>query len=90
MTPTSNSAWGWRCIVVIFTAMAATQFAIEVFHSPRVLQIGRAGAPLVTDHILRERGPTMFVVDSIPPGSPLKEAGVVPGDRLRWDEPVGR
>lgn len=90
MTPTSNSAWVWRCIVVLVTAMAVTQFAIELFHAPRVLQIGRAGEPLVTDHILRERGPTTFIVDSIPAGSPLKEAGVAPGDRLRWDAPVGR
>ena len=38
----------------------------------------------------RERGPTTFDVKSVPPGSPLIQAGVVAGDRLRWDAPLGR
>src|SRR5262249_51900802 len=39
---------------------------------------------------VRERGPTTFEVNSLPSDSPLAAAGVVPGDRIRFDTPIGR
>jgi hypothetical protein len=80
----------WRSGVVLFAALALTQTAIEVFHAPNVLQLGRLAAPLYEGHTLRERGPTTFVVDRLPEDSPLRALGVVPGDRLRYDHPMGR
>jgi hypothetical protein len=80
----------WRCGVVIFAVLATVQLAIEVFHAPRVLRVGLFTEQLFEGRTLRERGPTTFVVDSLPATSPLLSAGVLPGDRLRWDEPVGR
>ena len=90
MKRTSKSVAIWRCGVVIFALMAVVQLAIEIYHAPRVLQIGLLSETLVRDRFLRERGPTTFIVESVPPGSPLHDAGVVPGDRLRWDDPIGR
>ena len=90
MRRTSNSAMLWRCGVVIVAVLAATQLAIEAFNAPRVLRVGALSVPLFEGHTVRERGPTTFVIDSIPAGSPLTNAGVVPEDRLRWDEPIGR
>ena len=80
----------WRCGVVIVALLAAAQLAIEVFHAPRVLRVGAFTEPLYEGHSLSERGPTTVVIDSIPADSPLANAGVVPGDRLRWGEPLGR
>jgi hypothetical protein len=45
---------------------------------------------LFEGHTLRERGWPTFVVDALPADSPLRPAGVVPGDRLRYDLPLGR
>jgi hypothetical protein len=86
----ANFVFLWRCGVVGFALVAAAQIAIEVFHAPRVLEAGVVGATLFKGGFLRERGPTTFVVDSLPDDSPLREAGVVAGDRLQWDAPVGR
>lgn len=90
MRRTSNSAMLWRCGVVIFAVLATVQLAIEVFHAPRVLRVGLFTEQLFEGRTLHERGPTTFVVRSVPATSPLLSAGVVPGDRLRWDEPIGR
>jgi len=90
MQQASSSVAVWRCGVVIVAVIAAAQLAIEGFNAPRVLSIGVASEPLFSGHFLRERGPTRFVVDSISPASPLTEAGVLPGDLLQWDEPLGR
>jgi len=80
----------WRCCLVAFALAAATQYAIETFHAPQGLRSGILDNGLFTGGFVRERGPTTFAVDALPPGSPLIAAGVVPGDRLRWSEPVGR
>jgi hypothetical protein len=80
----------WRCGVVIFAVLAVVQFAIEGFNASLALQIGVASEPLFNGGILRERGPTTFRVESIPAASPLAAAGVVPGDGLRFDDPIGR
>jgi hypothetical protein len=90
MRRTSNSAMLWRCGVAIVAVLATAQLAIEVFHAPRVLRVGLLTEQLFEGRTFRERGPTTFVVDSVPATSPLLSAGVVPGDRLRWDEPIGR
>jgi hypothetical protein len=90
MRQSSGSVAIWRCVVVILAAIAAVEFALDLFHAPRVLTTGVAGAPLFQGRFLRERGPTQFVVESMPADSPLKDLGVVPGDRLQWDEPIGR
>ena len=86
----STSAALWRGLVVILATAAGIQLAIELFSAPRVLTPGVAGQPLFTGGFASERGPTTFVVKSIPPGSPLVAAGVVPGDRVRFDRPLGR
>lgn len=85
-----KSETAWRFGVVVFALLAAAQLAIEAFHAPRVLTPGLLREALFEGRTLRERGPTTFVVDSIPARSPLAEAGVTPGDRLRWDDPIGR
>jgi hypothetical protein len=90
MNRTSRSATAWRWAVTIFAVLAAVQLGIEIFSAPRVLQLGVAGEPLFEGGFLRERGPTTFVVESMPAGSPLAAAGVVPGDRIRFDDPIGR
>jgi hypothetical protein len=77
----AKSAALWRCGVVIFALLAAVQLAIEAFHAPRVLGTGEAGEMLFKGGFLRERGPTTFLVDSVPAASPLAAAGVLPGDR---------
>jgi GAF domain-containing protein len=76
--------------VIVLALIAATQLAIEGFNAPRVLTLGALSEPLFKGHFLRERGPTRFVVDSLSAASPLHGAGVVPGDLLRWNEPLGR
>lgn len=76
--------------MVTLAVCAATQFAIELISAPRVLTLGVLGEPLFTGGYLRERGPTAFLVDTLSPASPLVAAGVVPGDRLRYDRPLGR
>jgi len=85
-----RSAVAWRFGVVVLAVMAAVQLAIDAFQAPRVLQAGGWTAPLFEGAIVREPGPTTFVVRSVPPGSPLAAAGVVPGDRIRYDTPLGR
>lgn len=70
--------------------VAVTQFAIEVGSSPRVLTHGVRAEPLFAGSFLLERGPRTFVVKSLSPSSPLVAAGVLPGDRLRYDAPLGR
>ncbi len=90
MSRASRTATVWRGFVVIFAALAVVQLSIEMFSAPRALQVGVAGEALFKGGVARERGPTTFVVDSIPAASPLAAAGVVPGDRLRFDEPIGR
>ena len=59
-------------------------------HALRVLTLGVAGETLFTGGAVRERGPTTFVVESLPRESPLAAAGVVPSDRLRFATPLGR
>jgi len=86
----STSATVWRGCVVTLAVLAAVQLGIELFHAPRVLRLGVASETLFAGGFARERGPTTFVVDSLPAASPLTAAGVVPGDKLRWDEPLGR
>ena len=80
----------WRCGVIIVALIAAIQLAIEVFNAPRTLSLGVLSEPLFAGSFLRERGPTRFVVESLSPASPLNDAGVVPGDLLEWDRPLGR
>ncbi len=43
-----------------------------------------------TASFLRERGPTTFLVDAVPPRSPLAAAGRRARRPARWDEPIGR
>lgn len=90
MSGASRSAAAWRGFVVVFATLAVVQLGIEAFNAPRVLRLGVAGEPLFTGGFLRERGPTTFRVESIPPGSPLAAAGVMPGDAVRYDDPIGR
>jgi len=90
MRPTSRFIAAWRFGVVAVALIAATQFAIDAFHAAESLRTGTMGGSLFEGGFLRERGPTTFVVTALPPGSPLAAAGVVPGDHLRFDEPVGR
>jgi len=90
MRESSTSVALWRSAIVVLALVGATQLAIEALHAPRALSLGVRGAQLFEGGFLRERGPTTFVVDALPPGSPLAEAGVVPGDRLQWDTPLGR
>ena len=80
----------WRCVIALLAAVAAVQLAVETWHAPRTLSLGVRAEALFDGSFLRERGPTTFVVDALPPGSPLAAAGVVPGDRLQWDAPIGR
>lgn len=90
MGRTSSFQTVWRIGLLAFALVTATQYAIETFHARQGLRSGTPGDALFTGDFLRERGPTTFVVESLPPDSPLIAAGVVPGDRLRWSEPVGR
>jgi hypothetical protein len=90
LKPLAWSAAAWRWFVVVLALLATAQLAIEVYHAPRVLRLGLASEPLFSGGFLRERGPTTFVVASVPAGSPLAAAGVVPGDRVRFDAPLGR
>jgi hypothetical protein len=85
-----RSVWPWRWGLLVFAALALTQLAIETFHAPRVLALGVAGDTLFNGKSVRERGPTTFVVETLPPASPLVAAGVVPGDRIRFATPLGR
>jgi hypothetical protein len=90
MRSTSARAAAWRFALVVFALFAATQLAIETFHAPQGFRSGHLDDALFKGTFLHESGPTTFVVDALPPGSPLIAAGVVPGDRLRWKEPIGR
>ena len=90
MRPTPRFIAVWRFGVVAMAIIAATQFAIDAFHAPESLRTGTTGGSLFDGLILRERGPTTFVVAALPTGSPLIAAGVAAGDHLRFDEPVGR
>ncbi|MEO8487157.1 MAG: DMT family transporter [Betaproteobacteria bacterium] len=90
MRRTSRFPAVWRFALLVFALVTATQYAIETFHAPQGLRSGILDNGLFKGEFLRERGPTTFVVDPLPPGSPLIAAGVVPGDRLRWSDPVGR
>ena len=89
MQARSRFATAWRCGVVVFAVLAAVELAIETFHAPRVLRAGVATEQLFTG-AMRDRGPTTFVVESMPADSPLHAAGVVVGDGLRYDDPIGR
>jgi hypothetical protein len=80
----------WRCLIVTLALVAAVQLAIETFHASRELSLGIRGEKLFEGSFLRERGATTFVVEALPPGSPLAAAGVIPGDRLQWEDPIGR
>ncbi len=90
MSRAAKFATIWRGFVVVFATLAVVQLAIEAFNAPRVLRIGVAGETLFTGGFLRERGPTTFRVDAVPAASPLAAAGVMPGDALRYDDPIGR
>lgn len=90
MSRAAKFATIWRGFVVVFATLAVVQLAIEAFNAPRVLRIGVAGEALFTGGFLRERGPTTFRVDAVPAASPLAKAGVMPGDALRYDDPIGR
>jgi signal transduction histidine kinase len=90
MRRTSSFPTVWRFGLAVFALVAATQYAIDTFHAPQGVRSGVLDNGLFRGGFLRERGPTTFVVDALPPGSPLIAAGVVPGDRLRWSDPVGR
>ena len=83
-----TSAVAWRCFVVLLAAVAVVQFGIELAHAPRVLTQGVYGQRLFSGSFLREPGPTRFVVETLPPDSPLVAAGVEPGDYLRYEEPM--
>ena len=48
------------------------------------------GTPLFEGPFFNERGPTRFRVQAVPKTSPLNEVGVVPGDVVAYDEPLGR
>jgi len=87
---TMRSVSLWRAGIVVFAVLALAEFAIEAVHAPRGLTLGVAGETLFKGPFLRERGPSTFVVQSLPPGSPLVSAGVVPGDRIRFAAPLGR
>ena len=90
MKRAAASATFWRACVVIFAVLAVVQLSIELFNAPRALRLGEAGETLFTGGFVRERGPTTFRVDAVPADSPLRAAGVVPGDALRFDHPIGR
>jgi hypothetical protein len=85
-----TSAALWRCLVVVLAAIGITQFAIELTGASRVLTPGVAAEPLFEGTYLHARGPTTFVVEGLPPLSPLRAMGVQPGDHLRYDAPLGR
>lgn len=70
--------------------MAVTQTAIELMSAPRILTPDVLSEPLFSGPFLHARGPTTFVVESMTTNSPLVAAGVLPGDRLRYDRPLGR
>jgi hypothetical protein len=90
MHKSATNVVAWRCLIVMLALVAAVQLGIETFHAPRELSLGVRGERLFEGSFLRERGPTTFLVDALPPGSPLAAAGVVPGDRLHWEKPIGR
>jgi len=90
MQKPATNVVAWRCLIVMLALVAAVQLGIETFHAPRELSLGVRGERLFDGSFLRERGPTTFVVDALPPDSPLAAAGVVPGDRLQWEKPIGR
>ena len=90
MKTLTRSVGLWRSGIVVFAALALAQFAIEIYHAPRVLTPGVASNPLFIGRFVPERGPSMFAVESLPPDSPLVAAGVVPGDRIRFATPLGR
>jgi hypothetical protein len=90
MHKSATNVVAWRCLIVMLALVAAVQLGIETFHAPRELSVGVRGERLFDGSFLRERGPTTFVVEALPPGSPLAAAGVVPGDRLHWEKPIGR
>lgn len=90
MRPTSRFTTAWRLALLVFALVTATQLAIEFFYAREGLRSGLLDGALFKGSFLRERGPTTFVVEALPPGSPLIAAGVVPGDRLRWRDPIGR
>src|SRR5436309_217798 len=85
MPSSSASVALWRGALVVLALMAAAQVAIDVFHAPRQLALGVRGEALFQGGFLHERGPTTFVVDALPAGSPLAAVGVVPGDRVQWE-----
>ena len=89
MKPSTSTAV-WRCFIVSLAIIAGTQFFIELISLPRILTLGVRAERLDTSRFLPERGPTTFIIDSIPPASPLVAAGVQPGDRLRYDRPLDR
>jgi hypothetical protein len=86
----STSTALWRALVIVLAVCASIQLGIEWFSAPRVLTRGVVAEPLFTGGYLKERGPIAFVVEGVPADSPLRAADVVPGDRLRFDEPLGR
>ena len=90
MQKSATSIAIWRCFIVLLASVAAVQLAVETWHAPRTLSLGIRAEKLFDGSFLRERGPTTFVVDALPPGAPLTAEGVLPGDRLQWDAPIGR
>jgi len=87
---TARSVSLWRAGILVFGALALAEFAIEAVHAPRSLTLGVASQSLFKGGFVRQRGPTTFMVDALPQGSPLVAAGVVPGDRIRFAAPLGR
>ena len=79
----------WRALVLILALCGTTQLVIELLSAPRVLTLGVATQLLFGGTYEPVRGPTQFLVDSVPSESPLVAVGVKPGDRVYYDEPLG-
>ncbi len=84
---TSNALW--RTLIVVLALFTVASVAIDTASLPRVMKLGIRGEPLVDAMHYADRGPTTMMVDSLSTDSPLRSAGVVPGDRIRFDDPLG-
>jgi hypothetical protein len=78
----------WRIFVLALALLAIAQLTIEVIGAPRQLTLGTRGEALFEGRVVREAGPTTFIVDALPAHSPLWAEGVLPGDQLRFQRPL--
>ncbi|MEO8927346.1 MAG: hypothetical protein ABI306_09305 [Caulobacteraceae bacterium] len=78
--------WPWRLIGLAFAAYVfATCFELVLWDAHRLPQAGTIGAEQAQFSAEPSAGPGFVRVREVSKGSPLDRAGVVAGDRLRFD-----